>query len=98
MLCPVCKTNEATRHPTLGVLPCEVCRDRQKANRVLEPVEFTSQEIKEGRKQYKDEIIQPFRSGEVSKEYIDKYGYQRLGITKEEADKAKNVWSDSEYY
>ena len=96
MLCPVCHNVEAKKHPTIGVLPCANCQQRQNS-KLKDPVEFTSEEIKEQRKQFRDEIIQPFRSNEPSKEYIDKYGYKSIGLTKEQADKAKNVW-DNDYY
>lgn len=99
-LCPNCQKEEAIIHPTLGVLVCNFCKERRKQqlHQTSTPVEFTSDEIKEGRKQFSKEIIQPFRSNQPSREYIKKYGYKNIGLTKEEADKAQNVWGDLSYY
>ena len=54
--------------------------------------EFVPQRIKTQRDEYASSLLQPFRGGEPSKEYIDKYGISKMGITKEQAKKAKPVW------
>jgi len=54
--------------------------------------------IKEGRKKYKKELLQPYRQGELSKEYIDAYPHQvktmikEGAVTRKQVEKAKNVW------
>lgn len=97
-ICLSCNKNEAIKHPQLGILPCSECRDRQRKPKQL-PVEFTSDEIKEDRKAHAEDIIQPFRGGELSKEYVDKWGAGSLQVTEEEVQNAKNVWSgDLTYY
>lgn len=99
MKCLVCSLNEAIKHEIYGYLPCQSCQDRQaKYSQPNKSVEMTTEAIKSSRKEYKDEIIQPFREGVVSKEYIDIYGTQGINATKQEIKNAKNVWDDLEYY
>lgn len=95
--CPNCNNNDAQYSATYGILPCVVCQELQ-SNPKKAP-EFTTERVKEDRKKHKDLIIQPFREGQLSKEYIDKYGTKNLNATPEEIKNAKNVWkSDLEYY
>jgi hypothetical protein len=61
-------------------------------------VEFTTEEIKKGRKRYYKDALQPFRHGELSKEYLQTYGTNRLQVSEEETKGAKNVWGDLNYY
>jgi len=49
-------------------------------------------------KKFAKDIIQPFRAGELSKEYVDAWGAERLNVSKEEVKKAKPVWGELEYY
>ncbi len=84
-------------HPFLGVLPCESCK-LSKQLKLPQPIEFTSDDIKWGRKEYKDHIIQPFRGDDVSKEYLDTYGTKGIKVTPEEVKKAKYVWDETKYY
>lgn len=63
-------------------------------------VEFTSDAIKEGRKKYFKSIIQKYRDGQLSKEFIDAYPERAKAMVKEgihtekEIKNAKNVWGD----
>lgn len=61
---------------------------------------MTTKEIKESRVQYAKEIIQPFREGVVSKEYLEAYGDKGIKATKQEIKNAKYVWHGIEgnYY
>ena len=95
-LCPVCKKNDSQVHQILGILPCISCQRRSQTGKVVKVVEFTSDSIKEDRKEYKKDIIQPFREGEVSKEYIEQYGTQGINVTQEEVKKA--VPTTDSYY
>ena len=60
--------------------------------------EFTTDAIKTDRKKYKKELLQPFRQGQISKEYLDAYPKQAKGmikegiITKKQAKQSKEVW------
>jgi hypothetical protein len=97
MKCLSCGVNNAIKDPTYGVLPCLDCRSRQKM-KVNKQVEFTSEDIKEKRKEFADDIIQPFRKGVLSKEYIELHGAKNIQATPEEVKKAKYVWKDEKYY
>jgi hypothetical protein len=94
--CPNCRKNEAIVVPILGVLKCTACQNATRAGYLTPTTEFTSDTIKEDRKRYAKDILQPFRGGEVSKEYIEKYGTKNLGVTKEEVKKA--VTTTDSYY
>lgn len=54
--------------------------------------EFTTEQIKEDRKKYFNSMVQPWRGGVASQEYIDAHGTKNF--TKEEIKGAKEVWSD----
>jgi len=102
-MCPNCNERSAKTHKTYGVLPCEVCTTARR--NVLQPaasVEFTTEEIKKSRKEYKHDIIAPFRQGEVSKEYLDEQKRtnrpHNLNISKEQEENAKNVWAGTTTY
>lgn len=59
---------------------------------------FEPEFIKEGRKQHRRELLQPFRQGELSKEYVEAYPEQAKGmvkegiVTKDQVRNAKQVW------
>ncbi len=57
-------------------------------------VEFVPEYIKDDRERNLKSIIQPYRRGELSKEYIDAWGPEKVTATDEEIRKAKNVWQD----
>ena len=93
-MCPVCGIYEARKHPLLGMLPCGNCKARRDEFKSPDhPVEFTTSSIKEGRKEYYKDIVQPFRGNEVSKEFIDLYPNKaKTMFTEKEIRKAKSVW------
>lgn len=93
--CPNCNRNAAIIDKVYGVLPCRAC---SKAEEMGANVEFTTDSIRDQRKQMLGDIIQPFRNGHLSKEYIKKWGTKRLNVSQEEVDKAQNTWSDLTYY
>lgn len=100
MLCLVCKINEAVKNNTFGMLPCLDCQKRQSTLQIPESqVEFTTEDIKEDRKAYAEDIIQPHRGDTLSREYVEKYGKKGLGnISDAELAKAEPTWSKDEYY
>lgn len=69
-------------------------------NRWFKPkaYEFVPQRIREERKKYAKDIVQPFRNGELAKEFVENYpqatrNMVKAGtITQKEVAKAKNVW------
>jgi hypothetical protein len=94
-MCPNCQTNKGTTHALYGVLPCNECTTRQNTyNLPSVQVEMTGEIIKQERKDFARSIIQPFRAGELSKEYIDMYGTKSISVTEEEVANAKEVWTD----
>ena len=95
MKCLVCKEREAERHPVLGYLSCKECR---LATTAPKPVEFTSDSIKEQRKEHAKDLLQPYRKGVLSKEYVEAHGTRYIKASKEEIKKAKNVWSEDRWY
>jgi len=96
MKCPICNKNEAGYKQFLGVIPCESCR--KFSGKLSKQVEFTSQNIKEERKQFAKDILQPFREGHVSKEYVEAYGTKHIDVSKNEIKNLKNVWLEEKYY
>lgn len=92
ILCLNCSIRPAIAHPTLGWLVCKPCQNK------LHPLpktqsELPGEQIKEQRKMFKKEMIQPWNRGELSKEYLDQYGSKGIKATQEEIRNAKNVWT-----
>jgi len=56
--------------------------------------EMVSEETEEGRKEYFNSLLQPYRGGVLSKEYIEAHGTKGISATKEEVKKARYVWRD----
>ena len=57
--------------------------------------EWVPERIKNERKQYFKDLVQPWRNGEPSKEFIDTYPERSKGMfTEKERKTAKNVWKD----
>lgn len=96
MVCNVCSENEAIIDKVYGVLPCEGCKARRGSLKSPDHlIEFTSDEIKTGRKEYKRDIYQPYRGTEPSKEFIESYPeVSKEMFTDKERAKAVNVWDD----
>lgn len=100
MKCPVCHKNKAIRDPMLGVLPCQSCQDKPH-EKARPQIEFTPNRIKEDRKTYFNDILQPHRMGQLSKEWLDVYGKElalKKGYSKSEIKHAKNVWKGTLTY
>jgi len=103
--CLICKKRRSVKIDPFGFLPCEVCRKRQKE--IAKPkvsIEVTTAEIKEDRKKYADTIVQPFRQGQLAKEFVEAYPdrvkemVKEKNITQEEVKNAKPVWTEESYY
>lgn len=56
--------------------------------------ELITEEIADQRKEYFNSTLQPYRGGELSKEYVEAHGLKGTNATKEEAKKAKYLWKD----
>lgn len=96
VICANCNKNPAIHHPRFGYLPCSSCQNKTtiKPN---QKQELTTDGIKDDRKKFKGDIVQPFRNGQLSKEYVDSVGTKYIKVTPEEVKNAKPVW-DLDYY
>lgn len=56
--------------------------------------EFTTDSIKEDRKKYFKSTLQPYRDGQLSKEYVEAHGTKRINARPDEIRNAKEVWKD----
>lgn len=56
--------------------------------------EFVPDRILNDRNEYFNSIVQPYRQGQLSKEFIDRHGTKGINATPKEIAKAKNVWKD----
>ena len=54
--------------------------------------EFTSENIKDERKKFFKSITQPYREGQLSKEYLEAHGTKGINPTDEQIRKAKYTW------
>ena len=92
--CPVCNQNEAKRG-IYGIEPCPSCQTRRSFNSLPDKqIEFITEDIKTQRREYWKSTIQPYRSGQLSREYLQAFGVKGINPTAEEANKAVDVWSD----
>lgn len=64
------------------------------------PHEFTTQEIKDGRKTHFKSLTQPFRNGEISREFVEAFPEQvkkmitESSVSIDQVNNAKYVWKD----
>lgn len=96
VICPVCLKNDTQKHPVYGVLPCDSCQTKRRSqSRPTKQVEFVGDSIKNGRQEYAKSIIQPYRSGELSREYLELYGTKNISVSPKQIKQAKYVWRDT---
>ena len=94
--CPVCHKELAIKDSYFGILPGKNCSERQKEYSLPNNlIEITTQPIKDSRKEYAKSIIQPFRDGELSKEYLDAHGTKGISVTDKQVKNAKKVWPET---
>jgi len=95
VLCPKCLKEEANLSEKYGVMYGENCinEDRNQAIKANKYPEFVPERIKTQRSEFASSLLQPYRGGQLSKEYVDKYGTKRLNVTDKEVRNAKNVWT-----
>lgn len=89
-LCIKCNKNPAISHSVYGFLPCKTC---SKSSKLQTPYEFTSQNIKEERKKYANDIMSSSRGGVLNSRYINKYGTEGLNVTQEQVKGARDVYA-----
>jgi len=56
--------------------------------------EFTTDSIRDQRKEYRRDIIQPYRDGIISQEYLDEFGDTGIKVTEHEKKHSEYVWKD----
>ena len=100
--CPNCHNSEGIFDVKYGILPCMGCRDRQSVLSKPKPqIEFTSDNIKQQRREYEKDIEQPHRKGELNKAWLETYGVKsakQFGFTDKEIKKAKYVYNGNDNY
>src|SRR3990167_2365569 len=92
ILCPNCQNRKAVLYPNLGPTECSECKSKSVKPRA--GPEFTSDDIREQRREYAKDILAPRRDGVLSKEYLREYGTAGIVATPEEIKNARNVWGD----
>lgn len=97
MKCLQCKKRNAQKHPTLGILLCLSCQKTPRPTS-LGVHEFIPDRILEDRKAHAKDILQPYRDGTLSKEYLKEYGTKGIQPTKDQLKGAKKVWTEDSYY
>ena len=96
--CPVCNKNKAVIHRMYGVLPCTTCNARRDHENLQNGIykrypEFVPESIKKERVENAKSMIQPWREGEPSAEYIEAYPEQAEHMfSYKERLTAKSVW------
>lgn len=99
MKCLSCNKNKARNVPPYGLLPCLTCTKKQqqyiKPNPTIEMVDVNTTD---DRKRFSKDIVQPFREGVLSKEYLREYGTKTIKVTEDDIKNAKEVWGENQYY
>ena len=101
MLCQSCNRNKAIVDPIWGVLECKSCQNKNVPEPSDNQVEFTSEHIKNERKEFASDIEQPHRAGHLNKKWVELYGEKaalRQGYSKKEIKDASYVWDSIRYY
>jgi len=94
--CLNCGKRPAVKDKTLGYLHCTVCQKQEENfDKPKLGVEFTTESIKDQRREYKRDILQPFRDGVLSQEYLDEYGTQGIEVNKDQIKNAKYTYKDT---
>jgi hypothetical protein len=92
ILCPKCKRNPAPIHPQYGVMWCDDCNKAKPPIRGHYP-EFVPDRIKHDRQKFAKDLLQPWRAGEPSREFINAYPEKaKKMFTNQELRRAKYVW------
>jgi hypothetical protein len=90
--CPVCQKNEAQHDKIYALLPCPDCQEEARHLPTNKQKEFTSSTIKSQRREYVQSHLQPFYNGQLSREYIEAHGTDRLDVTQKDIKEAKYVY------
>ena len=101
ILCPNCKKEEANviqigiYYSVVHGNKCKLeMRNKYGAVKLGKLPEFTTEKIKNQRKEYFKSMVQPERDGVLSKEFVELHPDKCKNIPPERLRKAQNVWSD----
>jgi len=79
---------------------CPRCKETYTVATHHGPLDMVPDEMKEARKQYADEQVQPYRQGQLSREFVNLHpdkvkGMVKSGIvTKQQVKQSKHVWKN----
>ena len=102
ILCPTCEKKEANCYRVGGVYSIGNCtRCEAKKQEKFKDVphlgglpEFTSEKIKEGRREYFNSMVQTFRDGTPSREFYEARPQEAKKIFKDDVKRMQYVWKD----
>lgn len=94
MLCTVCRKGEANKSSIYGLLPCDDCQKRRSKQPLPQSTEIIPESLRNDRKEHARSILQPYRNGQLSKEFIDTYGTEFVKASPEEIKNAKPQYRD----
>ena len=94
MKCLQCKKRKAVKDKHYGYLPCLLCQKKERGfDKPRLGFEFTTDDIKEGRREYAADALQPWPGdGVLSREYLETYGTTGIKATQEQIDNAKYTY------
>ena len=87
--CLRCGKNYAIKNEHYGWLPCKSCQLEEENIRPKQSVEFTTDFIKDSRREYAKDILQPWRDGVLSKEFVEEYGTTGVVATESQVKNAR---------
>lgn len=100
MKCASCNKNDAPIHPQYGPLWCNECNVSKEKTKYANYHEFVPDRIKEDRKANFNSLLQPYRGGEITKEFIEAHPKQAKKmiaeghVTERQVKNAKYGWRD----
>jgi ribosome-binding protein aMBF1 (putative translation factor) len=104
MICLICGKGNSINIQPYGLMPCLDCQKRQRnLTKPKQAIEVTTSQIKEDRKIFKSDIVQPFRDSNLSREFVEAYPDKvkqmvtEGHITEREVKESKAVWG-LDYY
>lgn len=98
MTCLQCNQEDALFDREYGYLPGKLCQILN--SEIPKPTQnatydFASPTTKQQRKEYAASMLQPYVNGVLSKEFVDKWGTDKLaGVTAKDVKSAKYVYKD----
>ena len=96
MKCSRCQVNEAIFVEGLGNTECESCKKIHFVPK--RGPEFTTESVKDQRRGYRKDILQPWHDGALSKEYLKEYGTQGVNASDQEIKNAKETYKGTPGY